>query len=249
MFEKNDYINMKTINCIGKSVLLISDQHAPYHHKDTIKFLKAIKKKYRPDIVINLGDELDYHSISFHSSDQELFSASHELEQGLNYIEQLERLWPIQYICSSNHGSLMFRRAKSEGIPITLLKTYQEIYNTPAWEWHEDYILKTKLGPVYVCHGKTGTYGKMCKEAGMSAVQGHFHGKFEITWHHSETFQRFNMFAGCLIDRDSLAFAYGKNHIPKPILGLGMISKHGYPRMIKMNLNSKGRWDGNLPDF
>ena len=29
-----------------KSILVISDLHIPYHHKDSFKFLKAIKKEY-----------------------------------------------------------------------------------------------------------------------------------------------------------------------------------------------------------
>ena len=44
-----------------KSILVISDQHAPYHHIDTLDFLAAIKKKYKPDTVVNIGDEMDWH--------------------------------------------------------------------------------------------------------------------------------------------------------------------------------------------
>ena len=33
---------------LRKSILVISDQHAPYHHIDTLDFLAAIKKKYKP---------------------------------------------------------------------------------------------------------------------------------------------------------------------------------------------------------
>ena len=48
------------------SVLVISDLHIPYHHKDSFKFLKAIKKEFKPDTVINIGDLLDFHAISMH---------------------------------------------------------------------------------------------------------------------------------------------------------------------------------------
>ena len=37
---------------LRKSILVISDQHAPYHHIDTIDFLAAIKQKYKPDFVL-----------------------------------------------------------------------------------------------------------------------------------------------------------------------------------------------------
>ena len=41
---------------LRKSILVISDQHAPYHHIDTLDFLSAIKEKYKPDCVVNIGD-------------------------------------------------------------------------------------------------------------------------------------------------------------------------------------------------
>ena len=33
----------------NKRILVISDMHIPYHHKDSIKFLKEIKKEFKPD--------------------------------------------------------------------------------------------------------------------------------------------------------------------------------------------------------
>jgi len=38
-----------------KRILVISDLHIPYHHKDSIEFLKEIKKQYKPDFVVNIG--------------------------------------------------------------------------------------------------------------------------------------------------------------------------------------------------
>ena len=58
-----------------KSVLVISDLHIPYHHPDAFEFLKALKKKYKPDLVVNIGDEIDQHSISMHDSNPDLPSS------------------------------------------------------------------------------------------------------------------------------------------------------------------------------
>ena len=58
---------------MNKSILIISDTHIPYHHKDVIAFLKGIKKKYKPDRIIHIGDEIDSHAISFHDSDPDLY--------------------------------------------------------------------------------------------------------------------------------------------------------------------------------
>ena len=52
-----------------KRILVISDMHLPYQHKDAIIFLKEIKKEFKPDFVVNIGDLLDFHAISMHSHD------------------------------------------------------------------------------------------------------------------------------------------------------------------------------------
>ena len=241
---------MKTINAQGRRILIIPDLHVPFHHPDAFNFLSEVKHKYldKKSIIINLGDEIDNHAISFHDSDPDIpFSASEELEKAVEYIKDLYEIFPKQYLCESNHGSLVYRRQKHHGIPRRVFKSYQEILGTPKWEWHEDYCIKTKLGDIYICHGKTATSGKLSKEMGCSAIQGHYHGKFQIMWNKTVTKDTFDAYSGCLIDRESLAFAYGKNHIPKPVLGCLLISKMGYPRLMKMILNDKGRWIWELP--
>ena len=55
-----------------KCILVISDLHLPYHKKDAFNFLRAIKKKYSIDYVVNIGDELDAHALSFHDTDPDL---------------------------------------------------------------------------------------------------------------------------------------------------------------------------------
>lgn len=227
-----------------KSVLLIGDTHLPYEHWQYLDFLKAVKKKYKCEIVVHMGDFEDHHAISFHKSDCELFSAGQELEEVIERTKDWYKAFPKMHIIDSNHGSLVFRRLKVEGIPLQHIKPLSEIYNTPTWTWHEDLFIKTKRGDVYLTHGRTGTYNKLAREIGCSAVQGHFHGKFEITYANSVFHERFNMFVGCGIDRASMAFAYGKNNIPQPILGCGVIDENGMPHLCKMVLNKNNRWEG-----
>jgi len=44
---------------IYKNILVMPDLHAPYHHKDSLDFMKALRDKYQPDLVVNLGDEIE----------------------------------------------------------------------------------------------------------------------------------------------------------------------------------------------
>ena len=242
---------MKRINAKGRRILVIPDLHIPYHHPDSFAFLKAVRDKYKIEkegIVLNLGDEIDGASVSFHDKDPDLaFSPSSELEKSIEYIQELQEIFPNKYLCDSNHGSLYYRRQKYAGIPKHVMKSYQEILQTPNWHWYEDILVETYLGGIYLCHGKTATSGKLSKEMGCSSIQGHYHGKFQIVWSKTVLKDIFDVYSGCLIDRQSMAFAYGKNHIPKPLLGCTLISKAGYPNLIKMITDKDGRWIGKLP--
>lgn len=221
---------MFKLDARGKRVLVISDLHIPYSVAGYTKFLKHLKDKFNPEIVISIGDEIDYHAMSFHDSDTDLFSAGHELDRAIIELQEgLHKLFPKMYLLESNHGSMILRRAKHHGIPIRTLKPLPDLYETPQWTWHEEILLQTNAGRVYLCHGKSGTYGKLVKEMGASTIQGHFHGKFELTYHRSVLANRYSMFVGCLVDTESLAMAYGRNHTIKPILGCGGIRANGEP--------------------
>ncbi len=227
------------IDARGKRVLFISDAHIPYSKKGYLEFLAETKKNFfRPDdICINMGDELDFHGLSFHDSDSSLFSGGHELDRSieeLHWDNGLHSLFPDMKLLESNHGSMVLRKMKHHQIPIRVLKPLHEIYQTPKWSWHESILILTDLGWVYCTHGKSGSYAKLVGSLGCSVVQGHFHTKFEITYHRTLMATKFSMFVGCLADRDSLAMAYAKTNIPEFINGTGGITEFGHPILFPM---------------
>lgn len=225
----------------------ISDLHAPYQHPDALEFLKRIKQIYQIEKWICLGDEVDYHAISFHDSDSELFSAGHELEAAKAFHKDLAKLFPNLDILESNHGSLIIRKAKHHGIPITVLKSYNEILEVPdTWKWHFDMTIKldNKM-PVYLHHGKSADVFKLSQSQSCSAIQGHYHEKFNIHYWGNSLGLYWGMQCGCLIDNKSLAFAYNKNNLKRPIIGTGVIIDD-QPMLIPMVLDKKGRWVGRI---
>ena len=231
---------------MNKSILIISDTHIPYHHKDLLPFLKAIKKKYKPDRIIHIGDEVDKHAMSMHDSDPDLPSAGDELKQSLPIIKELEKLFPDMDLLDSNHGSLVYRRALKHGIPKAYLRHYNEFLQVGnRWKWHDDLTVNTASGPVYFCHGKVADVLKLAQSMGMSCVQGHYHSSYSIKYYGNSLGLYFGLQVGCLIDKDSLAFRYNKTQRARPIIGLGMII-NGLPKLIPMVLDNKGRWNGKI---
>ena len=101
----------------NKTILTISDMHIPFHHPDSMAFLKELKRLYKPDLVVSLGDLGDFHNISFHKSDPDLMSAGHELDNLQDFSKELEQIFPSMVIIGSNHGDLILRKAIDQGLP------------------------------------------------------------------------------------------------------------------------------------
>lgn len=230
----------------NNSILVISDLHAPYCHPDVLPFLKAVKDKYQPDRVINIGDEVDNHAMSFHPSDQSLYSAGDELKAAREIIWKVEELFPKVTVIESNHGSLAYRKAKVAGIPKEILRPYKEVLDVKHWRWVPDLtITLPNRQPCYFIHGLSANTRTLMQNKMMSSVQGHYHEKFEIVFQGNGERLNFGMTVGCLIDDSSMAFHYNKVFVKRPVIGLGMIID-SQPLLIPMVLNRKGRWNGRV---
>ena len=222
---------------------LISDLHSPYQHTDALDFLKAIRDTYQLKNWISLGDEADKHAMSFHNTDPDLMSAGYELKEAAGVLRDLEKIIPKLRIIDSNHGSLHLRKALAHGIPKEYIRSYNEIYGVgDGWSWHPELTIKlADKQYVYFTHGKTADVYKLSQSMGMSAVQGHYHEKFNIHYWGNPLGLFWGMQIGCLIDPKSYAFAYNKTNLKRPIIGTGIIYD-GQPLLIPMVLNKRGRW-------
>ena len=231
----------------NKVILVISDLHAPYNHPDTVAFLKAVKNKYKPTRVILSGDEADFHSSSYHDKDPDLDAAGKELEKTIQQLKPIYKLFPIAEVLESNHGSLVMRKALTHGMSKRFFKDPGEILEAPkGWTWHFDISTKLPNGtPVYFHHSKGANVKRNSQAMGSSFVQGHHHESFEIQYWGNPNALLFGMTVGCLVDSKSLAMAYNKNNLKRPVIGLGLIVD-SIPILVPMVLNKKGRWIGKL---
>lgn len=228
------------------TTLFISDMHVPYHHPDSIKFLDAIKKAYKPDLVVSVGDLADFHNISFHKSDPKLPNANDELLALQKGAAQLEKIFPSLYITLGNHDQLPSRRLFDQGIPNSFLKPYNDLYGVgKGWKFVDELIIKDGEEILYVVHGITKDGRKLAAQRGVHVVQGHYHTECRIDYISNPRNLLWSMQVGCLIDKQALAFAYDKPNLNRPILSIGLV-KQGQPLLMPMKLNSKSRWVGKL---
>lgn len=220
--------------------------HQPFSHPDTLAFLTALKAKYKFTDVVCIGDEIDGHALSYHEHNPDLPSAGEELRQAIKALRPIYKLFPKVTVIESNHGSLVLRKAMTAGIPTMAIKSYNETLDAPkGWKWQFDLVLKTPLGPVYFCHGKTNTAGRLASQYGMSTVQGHFHEKAQIHYISTPEKLMWDMHTGCLANDKSLALGYNKINAKRPIVSVGIVL-NGIPHIIPMVLTKNSRWIGRL---
>jgi hypothetical protein len=245
---EDDYGLTTYVDTEYKSVLVIPDMHAPYEHPQAIDFLVEVKRLFKPDIVFNLGDELDYHALSFHDSDPNLDSAGTELEKGKKTLQRLYKVFPDLSICHSNHGSMYYRKAKAHGIPVQMIKKYRDVLfpdsGCPGWSWAYSWKVKTALGPVMFQHQSTNPVAEAAHNH-CNLLVGHSHSLFGVNYCSSASAGLYwGGYSGCLVDARSLAFMYGQNTQKKPILGCTVIL-NGRPMSIPMILKDH-EWIGRL---
>lgn len=250
---------LKKINAKGKNILVIGDTHLPFIHPNAHhflaeiknKFLEIPKKKSKTDyIVIHIGDEIDYHNLSFHQNEESHLTASTELEEALEWLHMkngLYELFPKTGLCTSNHGSMVFRKAKYHSMPLYLFKSYEDILRVKNWSWHDEFLCSTNRGDVFITHGRT-KIDRLVQSVCSSAVQGHFHGLFSIqNWKSPNSlYNKFGAQVGCLIDDSSFAFNYNVVSVVRPILGSLLITSDGRPQLLPMGLDKNNKWDGKI---
>ncbi len=228
------------------TVLAIADLHCPFEHRDALAFLKAVRKRHRPDLVVCMGDEADQHAMSMHDHEPDCPGAGDEHGLMLEHLRKFYEAFPVCRSMHSNHTSMPFRRASKFGIPSVYLKSYADFMDAPkGWAWQEE----IEIDGAGYSHG-TGFSGPLaalkCAQANMQTrVIGHVHAFAGVLWNANPKYLFAGLNVGCLIDRHALAFAYGKDFPNKPILGCGLV-RNRVPQFIPMQLTKSGRWDGEL---
>ena len=229
-----------------KSILCVSDTQFPFHHQDTFSFLKAVKKKYKPDLVIHQGDEVDFHALGRWSVNPDGYSAGMELELAIECMHELYSIFPKVYVCTSNHTVRPLKKAFDSGLPRKFLRDYHEFLEAPkGWEWADRWVFDN----IIFEHGENVSGPNAALNAAkanmMSTSIGHQHSYGGVKYYSTFNKTIFGMNTGCLIDINKYAFAYSKNARSKPTIGVGVII-NGIAYFIPMLTDKHNRWTGVL---
>lgn len=229
-------MNRKRFGAIDMRVLAIGDTHAPFNHPDALDFLATLKRRYRPHVVVHIGDLGDQHGWSRHERQPDAPGQADEDSQCLEFCHQLYKLFPRVKACIGNHDVRLSKKCVKAGVPSRLHRTIPEIYESPdGWTWDDGYIVD---GVAYM-HGD-GYSGldaalKCARDNRISTVIGHIHSVGGIRWVASQFSRIFGASTACLIDPKSIAMSYGKRYPARPVLG-SMIVIDGVPQFVPMEV-------------
>mgnify|MGYP003631818306 FL=1 len=213
----------------GKSrVLVIGDCHAPCMLSGYIDFLKGIQKKHNCDRVVHIGDAVDWASISYHPKAPSLKNSEAEFAKALVQVQELHRAFPVLDYLIGNHDALSERQASDAGLPVLVLKDFNQLWGVPNWNV-VDRFGHVEIDGVLYQHGDRGRGGQNnaaflnALDEHKSVVQGHFHAQAGVNYFANHHTRVFGMQVGCGCDHESLAMAYGKKFNKKPIVGCGVV--------------------------
>lgn len=204
-------------------VLVVGDIHEPCCHPGYLKFCRDLQREFRCDRVVLIGDVVDNQAISFHAASPELPGPKDETELALLGIKKWKRAFPEARVCIGNHDRRIVRLAETVHIPHRFLRDYADAWDTPGWEWKEEFI----LDDVHYSHGEGcgglhPAYNQMQKML-MSVAIGHVHTAGGVSWLANPTKRLFGLDVGCGIDERSLAFAYGRHFRRRAIISAGVV--------------------------
>jgi len=211
-------------------ILIIPDSHLPCADWIALQAIYKFNKKFKADIIIQLGDLIDAKAWSRWPKDPDDDSAQLEWDKTEAAVLKFAKLFPKMTIILGNHDRRPMAKALEVGLPKQLVRRLDEVFNVPGWNWHLDNKPLVVDGVVFI-HGDEmgGTVSQKASRLGVSVVQGHTH-KASLTYINTFQKQLFAMECGHVADTETSAFRYSAKNPMTSWKGFATI-EDGVPRL------------------
>lgn len=224
-----------------KTVLVLPDLQIPFHHPYSLTFLKRVRDKYKPDVVVCVGDEWDNCALSRYPKNPDGLSAGDEHRKAVRASKPFYEAFPEVLVCESNHRQRLYKRAYEAGIPQDMIKATHDYMGAPkGWQWQFSW----KVDGIVYEHGDRASgaaTGRNLIDANhASVVYGHHHDCPGIVYTRKANKTMFAMNVGCLVDERTYAMNYTRMNKTKPVLSCGVVVD-GVPHVIPMIQGGRNR--------
>ena len=148
----NKKVAYDNINKKERRILVIGDVHAPFVLDGYLDFCKETYAKYNCNQVIFIGDIIDNHYSSFHTSDPDGMGGGDELDYAIEEVKRWNEAFPVADVLIGNHDRIIMRKAFDSQIPQRWIKSYNDVLGT-KWNWQDRVVYDN----VQYVHGEGGT--------------------------------------------------------------------------------------------
>jgi predicted phosphodiesterase len=223
-------------------ILVIPDLHSPFILKGYFEFVKNVRRKWKTDTTVFLGDIFDFHVVSRHLKSPDADGAKEEYNKALKELQKWYKEFPRAFVCVGNHDARLYRQGAEVAIPTTLLPTYKEWTKCPkGWDWAMEHEID---GAIYM-HGTAskfngqGPHVQAAKTNMQNTVIGHYHTLFGVSYLANKNQLVFGAIGGCGMDSASYAAKYAEERLVKPVVGCLVILPGSVVVTIPMPLGAR----------
>lgn len=220
---------------------IIGDLHLPFEDDRYLDFCLETFDRFKVEKVVQIGDLLDNHAVSFHESNVNGFSAGAELRRAREKLREWMKAFKDVLVLEGNHDRLVERQFLKNGIPSDWQKSFSEVLEfTNGWSYQNYDIIDDVLyehGEGYV--GKNGALTKAINER-RSCVIGHSHAFAGVQYQSNNFNTIFGLNVGCGIDISEYAFEYGRYFKNQPVISCGIVEDGENAFCIKMKEGKYG---------
>lgn len=215
-------------------ILVLGDTHFPCVRAGYFEFCKYLKRHYRCDTVVHIGDVVDEHAVSpTHLALPDASGPSEELKEAREYTKLWHGTFKNAKVVIGNHDERPYRAAAIMHIASERMKHFNEIWQTPTWEWQYEYV----LDGIYFTHrtnngGQSPAFNAMRQRA-MSVVLGHHHACSGIKTLVNPERRLFGVDTGAGCDDRAIAFRYFRPAQARSVISAAVIID-GFPQVYVM---------------
>lgn len=164
-----------------KRLLILPDIHAPVHDQDALSLVCKVGRKWRPNILIQLGDLLDADSMSSYRRKPDGLTLQSEVEGANAVLDQLDAIGVRRRVMTlGNHEARVQNKVLDKLPELHGLVTVPTLLRLKerGWEWCE-FMDHKVIGKIVYTH-EQGSFGAkahvQAKDAvGRSVTIGHTH--------------------------------------------------------------------------
>jgi predicted phosphodiesterase len=164
-------------------LFFLSDLHCPYHHKKGVEVALRAMKRFKPDVVVSMGDFMDFFSVSSYSKDPtRALRLDKEVEDATILLDRIDKLTPgaRRIYISGNHEDRLQRYLQDKAPELVAFIDVQKLLGLKERGWeHVPYKKSMRLGKLNLTHD-VGTAGRTAVFRALEAYQspivtGHTH--------------------------------------------------------------------------